>query len=565
MKRFISIVQIFIICCTMSLIFGCGGRKSISAGSALDVRQTITFKGYPMNATNQTISWLGTEGYLPNQVFTDADQSPFHKWLQVMLGVKIDWQFPVRGILESVRNADTLRTVKTDLQSPVQGVSSAQTLSQALESGNLPDVIYSTTMTDAERYIEEGKFRDLTPYLEKWSPAYWKWLKTNPAYDRAMKTDSGKYYGYGFFREGGGWNDTYLGPVINKAWLDECGLPMPKTVSDWDRTLRVFKRKYGAVLSFAWSRVSGYGTGISGAWGAYSFADFRLYIDKNQKVQLANIQPEYRNQLEKFAEWWKDGLIDRNFFSITDTMARSNAVNKKMGISITSMGQLSNWIQDAKNQKTGAQWVGLQYPRGDDGVLVQVPGGHGIGNTAAVITTSCPDEKLELVMRALDYAYTDEGNLFWNYGKKGISWDYDSEGKPVYLPLVTNDPDGLNNAIDKYGGSTWSGNCIQATALLYMKNSREAIEANNLWFYPNEAITSIDKLPRGMTLTADESLRASELRAIILNYVNESAIRFITGHANFNTWDAYVSRINSMGVAELLGIYQAAYNRYLSR
>ena len=536
MKKYFYIAQfIILICAAMLTISGCKG-KSTGTGN-----QTITFTGYPMDAQSQTISWFGSEGYVPNQVYAGAEQSPFHRLLQEMLGVKIEWQFPIRG------------------------TQSAQALNLVLASGDLPDVIFGAVMTNAERYIEEGTFRDLTPYLEKWSPAYWKWLHTNPAYDRAMKTDSGKYYGYGFFRESGGWNDSYLGPVVNKAWLNECGLPMPETISDWDRTLRIFKQRYGATLSFSWTRVSTYGTGISGAWGAYTFADFRLYVDRNQKIQLANTQPEYRNQLAQFAEWWRDGLIDQDFLSLTDTMARSNAMNKKMGISITSMGQLSNWIQDARNQNTGAEWVGLQYPSGDDGTLVQIPGGYGIGSVAAVITTSCPDEKLELVMRALDYAYTDEGNLYWNYGKQGTSWDYDQEGKPAYLPLVTDDPNGLNDAIDKYGGSTWSGNCIQATALLYMKNTKEAIAANDLWFYPNEEITWPDKLPNGMTLTADEATRAGELRASISTYVNEAAIQFITGQANLNSWDNYVTRVNSMGTPELLRIYQAAYDRYLAR
>jgi putative aldouronate transport system substrate-binding protein len=540
-KKIMFTALAIIICVTTMVVFSGCGKKAEAGGTGGTVKSTISFKGYPMDAKNQTITWFGSEGYQPNEVYASAEQSPFHLILQEMLGVKIEWQWPIRG------------------------TNSAQALNLVFASGDLPDIVFGNTMNEAERYITEGTFRDLTPHIQEWSPAYWDWIHTNPAYDRAMKTDSGKYYGYGFFREAGGWNDSYLGPVVNKAWLDECGLPLPATVSDWDRTLRAFKQRYGVALSFAWSRVSGYGTGISGAWGAYSFADYRLYIDKNQKVQLANIQPEFRNQLMKFAEWWRDGLIDQDVLSINDTMARANALNKKMGISITSMGQLSNWIMDGRNSNTGSQWMGLQYPKGDNGTLVQVPGGYGIGTVVAAVTSACKDEKMELVMRALDYAYTDEGNLYWNFGKKGNSWDYGPDGKPAYLPLVTNDPDGLNNAIDKYGGSTWSGNCIQATALLYMKNTQEAIEANDLWFYPNKEISYPDKMPNGMTLTAQESTRAAELRAAIKTFVDEAAIQFISGQANFNTWDSYIQRVNSMGAPELLSIYQAAYDRYLRR
>ena len=540
MKKLFGVMAMMIIAVTLAFAGG-GAQKSGTAQPSGPVKQSITFNGYPMNAKDQTISWYVDEGYQVNQAYASADQSPFHAGLKDMLGVNIQWIFAPAG------------------------TTGRQGLNLILASGQLPDVIFGQVMADAERYISEGTLRDLSDHIQEWSPAYWKWIHTNPAYDKAMKTDSGKYYGYGFFREDGGWNDSYLGPVVNKAWLDECGLPLPKTVSDWDKTLRTFKQKYGATLSFAWSRVSGYGTGISGAFGAYSFADYRLYVDKNQKIQLANVQPEYRNELTKFAEWWKDGLIDQDFLSINDTMARSNALNKKMGLSITSMGQMSNWIMDAEQQKNGANWIGLQYPTGDDGTLVMVPGGYGIGVVAAAISTNCKDEKLELVMRALDYAYTDDGNLYWNFGKKGVSWDYGPDGKPAYLPLVTNDPDGLNNAIDKYGGSTWSGNCIQATALLYMKNTQQSIDANDLWFYPNKDITAAWTVPNGVSLTADESTRAADLRSAISTYVNEASIQFITGQANFSTWDAYVNRVNTMGLPELLKIYQTAYDRYLKR
>ena len=67
-------------------------------------------------------------------------------------------------------------------------------------------------------------------------------------------------------------------------------------------------------------------------------------------------------------------------------------------------------------------------------------------------------------MRVLDYAYTDEGHLYWNFGTKGVTWDYDENGEVAYTELVTEDPDGLNNAIAKYSGSVWSGSCIQATS-----------------------------------------------------------------------------------------------------
>jgi putative aldouronate transport system substrate-binding protein len=516
---------------------GGGGGSS----TATVAQSGINFTGYPMNATNQTITWFASNGYLPNTAYGSAKESPFHAGLQEMLGVKIDWQFPVTG---------------TDTN---------QAFNLVMTNEKLPDVIFHGLMKDAQRYMDEGTIYDLTPYIQQWAPTYYKWLQTNPEYDRTFKTDQGKYYGFGFFRESGGWNDTYLGPVVRKDWLDECGLPLPETIDDWDKTLRTFKTRYGAVLSFARSRVADYGTGISGAFGAYTMLTFKLYVDDSRKIQSATSQPQWRDYIAKLNEWWRDGLLDQDFMTNDDTMTRTNALNGKMGVSITSMGQLSNWVKDAEGSGNGSKWIGLQYPHGADGSLSMVPGGYGIGTNAAVITTSCPQDKLELVMRTLDYAYSEAGNLYWNFGKQGVSWEYDANGKPAYLPLVTNDPDGLNNAIDKFGGSTWSGNCIQATLLLYLKNTQQAIDANDLWFYPNEAVSAKWTVPPGVTLTPDESSRAAELQNTISTYSNEMAIKFITGQEPLSNFDSFVARVNQMGLPELLTINQTGYNRYLAR
>ena len=543
MKRSIFLAAMLILV-SIGLVFGGGGTQQQGASvDARTVRQSITFNGYPMQATNQTVSWFATDGYVPNEIYAHPQDSPFHFLMQEMLGVNIEWIFPIRGTPGN------------------------QAINLVLASGDLPDIMYGGLMADAERHIEEGVFHDLSPYIREWSPAYWRLLQSDPAYDRAMKTDTGRYYGYGFFREDGGYPDTYQGPVVNKAWLDECGLPLPVTIADWDITLRTFRDRYGAVISMPWPRVSGsYGGFISGAYGAHAFASYRLYIDNNNRVQIGNIMPEYRAFITKMHEWWREGLIDQDLLTINDTMARSNALNLRTGLTFTSMGQLSNWVIDSEAAGNGANWIGLQYPRGNDGTLAHIDGGYGIGaNLAAVITTNVRPERMELVMRVLDYAYTEEGDLYWNYGKRGNSWDYGPDGIPMFLPLLTNDPHGLNNTIDRYVGTAWNANGIQATRQLILRNTTQSIDALNLWYWPNQNIAARSKLPPGITLTPSESTRIGELEATISTFINEASAHFLTGQANINTWDSYVARVNAMGAPELLRIYQAALDRYLAR
>ena len=512
---------------------------SDSTDSPDDTPVEPEFAGYPMDAADTKLTWWANEGFTLNAAYASYEDSPFHTGLSEMTGVDIEWQFPTTG---------------TDPK---------QALNLMLASETLPDIIFASIMVDAERYMDEGVIRDLTDYIQDYSPNYYAHLQSKEIYDKSMKTDSGKYYGYGFFREDGGWNDTYQGPVVRQDWLDALSLKAPETIADWDIVLKAFKDEYGATLTGPWSRFKA--AAISGSFGAFGLTDFQLYVDDNGKIQLAQAQVEWKNYMAKLNEWWEAGLLDQDLMTNDDTIAQTKALNGATGLAYTSMGQLTNWRKDAEQAGNGADWVGLQYPKGDDGKLSMVFGGTGIGSTVSVITTSCPDEKLEAAMRVLDYAYTEEGNLYWNFGKEGVSWERNADGEPAYTALVTEDPDGLNNAISKFGGSTWSGSCIQATRLLYMKNSEASIAANDIWFYPNEAVSSKWKYPNGVTMTTDESNTLDELVTTISTYVSEMGVGYITGEESVDNFDNFVAQLDTMGLQTVLETRQTAYERFLAR
>ncbi|MCL2812063.1 MAG: hypothetical protein FWD25_09285 [Clostridia bacterium] len=498
---------------------------------------------YPLD-TDVSITWWVGEGFRPAEVFATADESPFHVNLQQLTGVNIDWRWVPHEAEQS------------------------QALNLMLTENPLPDVIFGgvNLVSDAARYMEEGVFIDLTPYLEEHAPAYWQWLHSNPAYANAFKTDDGKFFGFGFFREDGGWNDSFNGPLVRQDWLDECGLEAPVTISDWTNVLTVFNEKYGATFTAPWPRFRQMGSGMSGAFGAYGSSDLSLYLDGDGKVQMAQAQPEWLNYMLQLNEWWAAGLIDQDLLANqSDTETRAKVLAGSSGLAYSSMGQLSNWRADADQAGEGANWVGLQYPTGDDGTLSMIFGGYGIGSTVCVISGDTDEAKIPVILQMLDYAYTDEGFLFWNYGVQGESWDYDANGEAIYLPIVTEDPDGLNNAIEKYSGTTWNGCGIQATRLLYLKNNPASIEANNLWFYPNEAVSSYWRLPPGITLTADESTENDFIRSSISTLVSETCAKLITGEMTAADWDEYVGQLESLGLARMLEINQAAYERYLAR
>lgn len=503
---------------------------------------------YPLS-TDKTISWYAQDNLTPHEKFADASESPFHTNLAKILGVNIDWSFPTTG-------TDGKVYTNTLLADP----------------SNLPDIMGVYWMNNANQYLEDEIIWDLTPYIQEYAPAYYAFLQTNPAYDRAMKTDDGQYYAFGFFREDGGWNDTYLGPVVRKDWLEECGLEIPKTISEFENVIKVFNEKYGAKYAFAWSRFSGAGGGLSGAFGAYTGCNDTYFV-KDGKVGYAMAQPEWREFMKWMNGLWDSGLLDQDILTLDDTSIKAKIHNDQCGISLTSMGQLTNWNKERVADGKEAVWIGIPYPTGDDGTLSSVFGGFGIGSRTAVITKSADEETMKLCLQMLDYAYTQEGFLFWNYGVEGESWVMGDDGVPKFTDLVNNDPD--TDPMIKYNGATWGSSSIQATNLLYLKNSQTAIDANDTWFYiypddveKNLAVTGGWKWPNGTTFTVDEADELDLIAGGISTYASENFASFLTGSLDIEddaAWNTYLEGFNTHNLPRVLEIRQDCYDRYLAR
>lgn len=503
---------------------------------------------YPID-TDITVSWYAQDNIEPHEKFASAAESPFHTGLAENLGVDIEWSFPTTG---SDKNTFT----STLLADPF----------------NLPDIMGMYVMDSASQYIDDGIIWDLTDYIQEYAPDYYAFLQSNPAYDKAMKDDEGRYYCFGFFREDGGWNDTYLGPVIRKDWLEECGLEIPTTISELENVIRVFNEKYGATFDSAVDRFKDNGfSGAFGAYAGYNVGSYSWYVEDGT-VGLGQAEDEWRDYVSWLNQLWEEGLIDQDIMSEDDTTIKDKVYNDKTGVSITSMGQLNIWNNDLVASGKEAVWVACPYIKGDDGTLSCVFGGPGIGVNTSVITTSADEETMKVCLQMLNYAYTDEGFLYWNYGTEGETWEYDENGVPAFTALVTEDTD--TDPMTKYNGATWGAACIQATNLLYLKNSEVAIEANNLWYYiyddeeENLQVTGGWRYPVGVTFTTEESDELDEIGQNIGTYVAESYASFLTGALDIDddaVWESYKEDLEAYHLTRILEIRQAAYDRYLER
>ena len=119
---------------------------------------------------------------------------------------------------------------------------------------------------------------------------------------------------------------------------------------------------------------------------------------------------------------------------------------------------------------------------------------------------------------------------------------------------------------------TYYGPGIQASSLLYLKNSQTACDADSAWFYvwpddeeKNLAVTGGWRWPTGITFTTEEADELDEIAQNIPTFVNESFTAFFTGTKDINddtVWAQYLSDLETYNLSRILEIRQNCYDRY---
>ena len=76
------------------------------------------------------------------------------------------------------------------------------------------------------------------------------------------------------------------------------------------------------------------------------------------------------------------------------------------------------------------------------------------------ITTSCKD--VETAARLLDYAYSEEGHMLFNFGVEGESYTM-VDGYPTYTDKILNNPEGwpLAQSLAAYIRGNYNGPFVQ--------------------------------------------------------------------------------------------------------
>ena len=463
--------------------------------------------------------------------YTDYGETPLAKELEARTGIEIQYIHPPNG-------------------------QSAEKFNIMMAQSELPDIIeaswdgYPGGMGNA---IKQNKVIDLSKHLDK-APNLKKYLDEHPDVAKLVKTDEGEIIGFPLVR-----GDKYLltsaGLMLRKDWLDELGLEVPETIDEWETVLRAFKEKKNAdaPLSFQLNSFINFGAFV----GAYGInAD--TYVD-NGKVIYGPAEPEFKDFLTLMNKWFNEGLLDSAIATQDSKGVTANMLNGNSGATINAVGGGMGMYLAAATEE-GYDLVAAPYPvlnKGEKPEFGQstLP----VSGKFAAISTSCKD--IDMAIKYLDYAYSEEGHLLYNFGIEGESYEM-IDGYPTYTEFITNNSEGktMVEAMASYVRSFEGGPFVQDRR--YMEQyaakpqQKAAIET---WVATNGAAHTLPNIyPENLTELA-------KLQTSVKTYYQEMLAKFIMGVEPLDNFDKYVAELNARGLQEILKLQQAAYEKYLVR
>jgi putative aldouronate transport system substrate-binding protein len=493
---------------------------------------------YPIK-TDVTLTFWTSLATNVQMNYTNIGDTPFGKGIQERTGIKVQFLHPPAG-------------------------SDTEQYNLMVASGDLPDIINRGWSGGGgpEKAISDNIILRLNEVYEKYAPSLTAYFKARPDYERMAKTDNGSYFTFPFIR-----GDPGLlggnGMIIRKDWLDEVGLAIPETVDEWYTVLKAFKEKKGssAPFTFNYNRFIGSHFAFLRSYGVMG----SFFIGNDGKVHYGPIEDGYRNFLTTFSRWYKEGIIDPDLPTIQEQQLASKMTGSVSGASFgTLQGNLGTWISSTVTTNPSAKFVAAPNPTIRKGEKSQCTWAiNPIELSGSSITTAC--KNVDIAARFLDWAYSDEGYLFCNFGIEGVSYRM-VNGSPVFTEIVMKNPQGMSLAVASapYSRTADGWSYVQDIRSYSQLNVYpEQEDALKLWA-PDPDTMFRNMLPP-VTPTQEETQEYARIMSEISTYTSEMIVKFILGTENLSGWDNYVNNVKQMGIDRALAIQSAALTRYRAR
>ena len=458
-----------------------------------------------------------------------------------------------------------LTGIQLDFEMVTDAASYSEKKNLILASGDLPDFFYRGRLTNADviNNAAIGYIIPITDLIDKYAVNLKAVFAENPDAEKMHIFPDGEIYSIGQI----GYASTQINNFwwINTLWLDSLGVSTPETMPELYTALKAIKEGDPNGNGDPTDEIPAVGGGNHAAMIEFLMGGFGLNSHGNKEFDLVDgvftyskSTETYKKTLQFVRTLYQDGLLDNEFFTKTQkeciAQISEGIVGSYFANNPDSFGVTADHYDD---------WVAMPVLRGEgyEGNIYYPVGAALNGTNCFAIT--CLNEYPEATIRWVDYFFGDEGNTMLHGGIEGETFVFNEDGSISYTELITNNPDGLttNQAIGQY--SPWPGGNIPRVMTAGLDPSPKNYEVSNKARELNKQFAG--ESVWAVILSLEETDAVSTISTDLTNYVAEMTAKMVTGDQEVDAlWDEYIKTLDSIGLAEYLEVYEAAYQRWIS-
>jgi len=438
----------------------------------------------------------------------------------------------------------------------------------------LPDVFFGASLTAAHQ-MEHGSVGTLIPLqdlIADYAPNISSTLAEHSHITNSITAPDGNIYALPTINLG---SDAIwpAGPVYyNGQWLDLLEAEVPRTLDEFTELMFRFRDEIPELIGvdhvfpisatdeMVWLR-----TWIISFWGMATRA-----VEATDGNVVHNATTEaYRAYLEWMHMAFNEGLIHPEIFTLSGDMHNALGRENRIGLfqSWHSYGFLGT---DAEQALRNPMLRPLTSEWSPEGVLPRSPG-FSLGQFAITSRAEHP----EAIMMLMDWFYSEEGALFADHGPEGAFWVYDTheetgEQVRVLAPGVDPEDGAERGRFTPFFGFP-APQIITATPNPRILIDRyQTLEDPLNDFLREETMATMyayGKVPMPPAMLTEDEVHLIQTTNADLNMeINRQEAAFVTGLTPLNdeTWAAFQATLETIGVQDVVDVWQAAHNRWLA-
>lgn len=424
-------------------------------------------------------------------------------------------------------------------------------------SNDLPDLFFSAWTLDANdivKYGNNGQLIALEDLIEKSAPNIKAYLDDNPDIKKMITAPDGHIYALPQFEKSlaARSNDAFF---MNKKWLDELGLEIPKTTEEFKSALKAMKGKDlngngkndEIPFSFMYDNQIRGPHSLSGSFGIVG----RHLGVKDGKVHYAAAEPQYKEYVKFMNELYSEGLIDPEAFT-HDVQVFDSKIKSTTPI----LGAYFSWSNFAMFGSAEGDNVAIEPLKGPNGDQMWNRNFGTLSFSGFSITNA--NKNPVRAIKWMDQMYDPETALQMSLGPFGENLKKEEDGTISFIDA----PEGTSYEEFRHKTTPGSYGVFANLEEINEKVTKSPGQLEKEKYAEMYAPYQPEEIFPNVMYSAEDAERLSILQTDIDGYIKEMIPKFIIQGNVDAGWDAYIDQLKKMGLDELLEINQKYYDSF---